>query len=245
MDFTTEELFEAIDKVVREMLDRHDVTGPPVDCQALVGEEFDYVTREAEPEDDEPQQGRFGPRPPGSSRGRRREVVFRPDQTEEGRQAACARACGKELIGRVLARLGVVVDPDRRPATAQLVGLIAPRLLLPTRWFDKDARKAGYDLLDLKHRYATAGFELLALRLLDLEEPCVITVVDDGAVSLRRSNRYPVNKTLHEAEKRCRVKVADEDEPARARFDGWTCWGWPIPAGAFRRIILRSLPDEI
>jgi len=245
MEFTTEELFEAIDKVVRELLDLHDVTEPPVDALVLVQDEFDYAVREAEPEDDEPQQGRFGPRPPGEGRGRRREVVFKPGQSDEARQAACARACAKELIPRVLARLGVTASPDHRPATAQIVGLIAPRILLPTKWFDRDARKAGYDLFALKDRYPTAGYELLTLRLLDLEEPCVIAVVDDGTVGTRRSNRYGVNKALTEAERRCREKVADEGEPRKVRFDGWTCWGWPIPGGAFRRIILRSLPDEI
>lgn len=246
MEFTTEELLEAIDKVVRELLDLHDVTEPPVDAVALVTDEFEYVTREAEPEDDEPQQGRFGPRPPGSGgRGRRREVVFKPEQSDESRQAACARACAKELIPRVLARLGITVTPDNRPATSQIVGLIAPRILLPTKWFDRDARKAGYDLFALKDRYPTAGYELLTLRLLDLEEPCVVTVVDDGTIGTRRSNRYGVSKTLHEAERRCREKVAEEDEPQKVRFDGWSCWGWPIPGGAFRRIILRSLPDEL
>jgi hypothetical protein len=243
VDFTTEELFDAIDKVVRELLDRHDTVEPPVDAVRLVEGEFDYVTREAEPEDDEPEMGRFGPRPP--ARGRRREVVFRPDQSEEARHAACARACAKELIPRVLHRLGVTPSPDHRPATSQLVGLVAPRLLLPTRWFERDASKSGYDLEALKHRYSTVGYELLLLRFLDLEEPCVITVVDDGAVGTRRSNRYPVNRTLTEAERRCQARVAEEDEPARVRYDGWTAWGWPARGGAFRRILLRSQPDEV
>ena len=50
MEFTTEELLDAIDRVVRELLDLHDVTGPPIDALAIVTDEFEYATREAEPE---------------------------------------------------------------------------------------------------------------------------------------------------------------------------------------------------
>src|SRR5207248_3821387 len=93
-DFTAEDLFEAIDRLVRELLARHGFDGPPVDAVILAQEAFDLTVREADDEDD-PRQGRFGPRPP---RFNRREVVLRPDQSEEARQAACARACARALM---------------------------------------------------------------------------------------------------------------------------------------------------
>jgi hypothetical protein len=235
MEFTTEELFEAIEKVVWEMLDRHGITEPPVDALALAQEEFDYTLREIEPDEEQDT----------TRRGRRREIVVRLDQTEESRQAAGARACAKELIPRVLARLGILPNPDQRPATSSLTGLIAPRILLPTRWFGKVSRKCGYDLLEVKDTFLTAGYEMIALRFLDLEEPCVISVVDDGIVSTRRSNAFPVTKKMVEAESRCQKKAQDENDAIRVRYDGWTACGWPIPNGPFGRIILRSWPDEI
>ena len=64
--------------------------------------------------------------------------------------------------------------------------MIAPRLLLPGRWFSGDAGRAGYDLFQIKERYTTVGYEMIALRLLDLDEPCIIAIVDDdGTVAAR------------------------------------------------------------
>jgi predicted transcriptional regulator len=240
-DFTAEDLFEAIDRLVGELLARHGFDGPPVDAVALAQEAFELNVREADDEDD-PRQGRFGPRPP---RFNRREIVLRPDQSDEARQAVCARACAKELMPAVLTRLGVAPGTENKSAQGSLVGLIAPRLLLPTRWFERDARKAGYDLFAVKARYPTAGYEMIALRMLDLEEPCVIAVVDDGVVSTRRGNRAPVTKKLTPAEQKCLELVGEHREPQTARRDGWAARGWPVPSGPFNRIILRAVPEDI
>ena len=242
-DFTAEDLFETTDRIVAEVLSLHDMPEPPVDAIALAQEAFDLPVSVAEPDEDRMDAGRFGPRP---RRFRtRREIVLRPDMSDEARHAACARACAKELIPPILAKLGVVVGSENRSATNQLVGLVAPRLLLPSRWFAKDARKAGYDLIELKHRYPTAGYELIALRILDLDDPCVMTVVDDGVVSTRRANRFPATKKLTAAEQKCLEKITRHGDPQTARADDWTATGWPIPTGPFNRIILRAVPDEL
>ena len=165
--------------------------------------------------------------------------------SEEARQNACARACAKELVPAVLAKLGVTPGTENRSAVNHLVGLLTPRLLLPTRWFDKDARRAGYDLLAVKDRYPTAGFEMIALRFLDGEEACVVAVVDDGTVATRRGNRAPATKQLTPAERLCLDRVGATGEPQKVRKDEWTAAGWPVPTGAFNRIILRAVPDEI
>jgi hypothetical protein len=242
-DFTAEDLFETTDRIVAEVLSLHDMPEPPVDAVVLAQEAFDFQVSEAEPDEGEMQPGRFGPRP---RRFRtKREIVLRPDMSEEARQAACARACAKELIPPILAKLGVVVGSENRSATNQLVGLVAPRLLLPSKWFGKDARKVGYDLVELKARYPTAGFELIALRLLDLDDPCVITVIDDGVVSTRRANRFPATKKLTAAEQKCVDKITRHGDPQTARAEEWTVTGWPIPTGPFNRIILRAVPDDV
>ena len=97
----------------------------------------------------------------------------------------CARACAKELLPTDLTKLGVTPGTENRSAQGQLLSVIVPRLLLPTRWYAADARKAGYDLAELKARYPTADWLTLGFRLLDLDEPCVIAVVDDGSVAAR------------------------------------------------------------
>jgi hypothetical protein len=149
------------------------------------------------------------------------------------------------MVPVILTRLGIAPGTENRSAHSQLVGAIVPRLMLPTRWFERDARKTGYDLAVLKERYSTAGDVMIALRMLDLEEPCVVAVVDDGIVSTRRGNRVPATKSLTEAERICVEQVGKSGEVQTARRDGWTTRGWPVPTGPFNRIILRSVPDEI
>lgn len=243
-EFTAEELFEAIDREVRDVLDRHNVLAPPVDAEQLAQEEFDLTVREQDPDDDQPEPGRFGPRAP--RRPNFREVVVRPDMTDEARQATCAKACAKGLIPRVFARLKVPVDPSNRSAQSQLVGFIVPRLLLPTKWFGRDARKSGWDLFELKDVYPTAGYMLIALRMLDVcEEPCVVAVVDDGVVGLRRGNMQQASKKLTRAEELAAQQALSANKPAKVRRDGWTAWAWPASGGPYNRVILRSVPDEL
>jgi hypothetical protein len=239
-DFTADDLFETVDRLVADVLRRAGCDRPPVDALGLAQDYFDLTVTEAEPEDDRP--GRFGPRPP---RRRGREIVLRPDQSEEGRQAVGARGCAKELLPTVLSKLGVVAGTENRSAQGQLLSVIVPRLLLPTKWFAADARKAGYDLAELKSRYPTVDWLTLAFRLLDLDEPCVIAVVDDGAVAARRGNRSAVTKQLTAAEQKCLALVGEHREPQRARAAEWTAWGWPVPTGPWGRILLRSVPDDI
>jgi hypothetical protein len=118
--------------------------------------------------------------------------------------------------------------------------------LLPTRWFERDARRQGFDLLELKNLYTTAGYEMIALRILDIDEPCVIAVVDNGVVASRRGNRAPATKKLTAAEQACLGQLGRYAEQRQtARADGWTATGWPIPGGPYDRIILRSVPDDL
>ena len=90
------------------------------------------------------------------------------------------------------------------------------------------------------------GFEMIALRMLDIDEPCVIAVVDDGVVSTRRGNRTPETKKLTGAEQAAIDKLGRYEEPRQtARTGGWTATAWPIPGGPFNRIIVRSVPDDL
>jgi len=237
-DFTAEDLFDAIDRIVRDLLEREGIEEPPVDAVALAQHAFHLTVTEAE-EEGEPQ---YGDRPP---RRRSKEIVLRMEQSEAGRNAVCARACAKELLPTLLTKLGVAPGTENRSAQTSLIATVVPRLLLPSKWFEKDARRAGFDLFEIKERYSTATYEMIALRLLDLDEPIVIAIVDDGAVATRRGNRSQAGRTLTPAESGCIEKVVAAREPQTLRRDGWTARGWPIPGGPFNRIILRSVPDDI
>ncbi|MFX8778210.1 hypothetical protein ABTM50_20295, partial [Acinetobacter baumannii] len=86
------------------------------------------------------------------------------------------RACAKELVPGILTRLGVTPGTETRGAASQLAAVIAPRLLMPSGWWEKDARQAGFDVPELRARYPNVGVELLLLRTLDVDEPAVVAV---------------------------------------------------------------------
>src|SRR3989442_15867080 len=96
----------------------------------------------------------------------------------------------------VLQQLGLVPGEKKPMWGESLSGLFARHLLVPWAWFAADAPSFGYDLLQLKERYRTASHEVIAFRLLDLPEPCIITLMVDDKVHRRRSNAWPVKKRL-------------------------------------------------
>jgi predicted transcriptional regulator len=242
-DFNQEELFEAIDREIAGLFKQHQVDGPVVDAVELLQAAFNYTVRELDPEEEAELAARGQPQRP--MRRRTREIVFGSTLSVEPRNLLCARAIAKELIPNILKKLGVSEGTENRSATTQLIGLISPRILLPTRWFEREAPRQAYDVWRLKDVFKTAGYEMIAARLLDLEEPCIIAIVDDGEVGGRRSNRMHTPKKLTPTEQKCLDKVAELGEPQTVRGESWTVRGWPIPTGPFNRIILRSVTDEL
>ena len=88
-------------------------------------------------------------------------------------------------------------------------------LLVPGCWFTGDAPALAYDLLELKQRYNTGSHEVIALRLLDLPEPVIITIVDNDHIYRRRSNAWPVRRQLEPVELDCQRYVNYYSRPAR------------------------------
>ena len=128
-------------------------------------------------------------------------------------------------------------------AGESLANLFAHHLLVPTCWFASDAPLLGYDVLELKQRYPTASHEVLALRMLDLPEPAIITVVDNDHISRRRSNAWRVRKELEPVERQCQRYVSHYSRPKVVREGGWTVQGWPVHQADWKREILRSVVD--
>jgi hypothetical protein len=241
MDFSQEELFEAIDRLVAGMLERAGVTAPPVDALALAENHLGIPVEVVEPvEEDE-----RGRRRPRASRPAGGGVVLSPDMTDEQRQRAAAEGIARLFTPDILRKVGVTPGSETKQFAAQLRGLTAARLLVPTRMLRAALRGSKLDVLALHAVFRTASPEAVALRLLDLDEPCVIAVVDDGVVALRKSNRLAVTKKLEPAEQECVDRITELDLPQRTRSEGWTVQGWPVPGRAFRRILLRSVPDDV
>lgn len=239
MDFSQEDLFEACDRLVAGLLERAGVAGPPVDALRVAEDHLGIPVEFAEPEEDE--RGR----PRAATRRHSAGIVLSPHMTDRQRHAAAAHGIARTLLPDLLRKLDVVPGSESKQAAAHFRGLLAARVLVPTKLLRAALRNCKYDVPALQEVFATAGFEMIALRLLDLDQPCVIAIVDDGVVAVRRSNQVPAAKKLTAAEQACLDEVMLKDVPARVRADGWTAHGWPVPDRPFRRVVLRAVPDDL
>jgi hypothetical protein len=216
-DLTREDVYHAADRLVEELLAAAGVTRPPVNA-VDVARHLKMALREP--------------------------AADAPRGSEESRQWSAAQAIGEHLKPDLLRRLGF--DPASRQSLPgeSLAGLLARRLLTPTNWFGADARASGWDVPELKRFYDTAGYEVVAWRLLDLPEPCVITIVENDHVHRRRSNAWRVNKTLQPAERECQRYVHHYSRPRVVSAEGWTVQGWPLHEPDWKREILRSVGES-
>jgi len=148
-----EEIHDAIDRGVRDLLDDAGIDDPPVDVARIVQHLALCV--------DAPKRGRAG-------------VVAKGEETAASKAWIAAHAIGQHLRPDLLRRLDL--DPDQPQALGgeSLPNLFADRLLVPTRWLSSLGREYGWDLLELERRLRPAGHELIAWRMLDLAEPVAI-----------------------------------------------------------------------
>ncbi len=234
-ELSREEAHEVVDRAVAELLEAAGLAEPPVDAIALAQRHLGMVVCL---DRTQPQRGR-AQRVAG-----RKQIFLRPEPSEERHQWTVAHEIGEHLKADLLARLGI--DPEEaRPLTGEsLANLFADRLLVPTPWLAELGRQCRHDLLELKRQFRTASHEVIAWRLLDLPEPCIITIVDNGSVHRRRGNAWRVGKELSPAERACQQRVHQESRPHELRRDGWSVQGWPIHQLDWKREVLRSVLEE-
>jgi len=234
-ELSHEEVVSTIDEIVEELLSAAAVTGPAVDPVVLAQRHLGLMVCL-----DRRQQ-----KPGRSRRTRGSEQIFlNPDQSPEQQQWTVAHAIGQHLKPEILERLGI--PAEERPALMgeSLSSLLAHRLLVPTLWLQDVVRNCDGDLLELKKVFTTASHEVIAWRLLDLSDPCIITIIDNDHVHRRRSNAFRVRKELSNPEKQCQRYVSRYSRPTLVREEGWTVQGWPIHQADWKREILRSVVDE-
>src|SRR5262249_46183731 len=122
--------------------------------------------------------------------------------------------------------------------------LFVERLLVPQAWLVGEARACGCDLLEMKARFSTASHEAIAWRLLDLDQPGIVTVIDNDRVTRRRANSGNVGKQLAPAEAACLRQVQKYSRPCRVNEGGLDVRGWPIHTADWKREILRGVIEE-
>ena len=230
-DVPREDVTNTVDRMVEELLSTAGFTKPPVDAIALAQRHLGMVVVL---DQRQPQRGR-AQRTLG-----KKQIYLRPEPREERHQWTVAHEIGEHLKSELLERLGIQPTQAKAMAGESLANLFAYRLLVPTCWFAEDAKSLDFDLLELKKRYATSSHEVLAWRMLDLPEPCVITIIDNGEIHRRRSNAWPIKRQLVPPEKKCWEYVNKRGKPKVVREDEWTVTGWPVHELEWKREILRS-----
>jgi Zn-dependent peptidase ImmA (M78 family) len=232
---SSEEVHQAVDRAVRRLLDEAGVSRPPVDAIAIAQ---GHLKMEVCIDRGQPQRGR------AQRAGGRKQIFLRPEPREVRHQWTVAHEIGEHLKVQLLADLGIEPGRTRAMTGESLANLFANRLLVPTDWLADEARNCGFDLAVLEEHFSTASHEVIAWRLLDLPEPCIITILDNNTIYRRRSNAWRIRKQLAPAEQTCQQQVHRTSRPAHVRERGWTVQGWPIHQVDWKREILRSVVDE-
>lgn len=235
-ELTHDEFSAALDAVAGGVLDAAGQNAPPIDAIELartLGLALAWDT-------EQPGRGRVvrlsgfaGTQPRGS-------ILLRPEPRRERLQWATAHEIGETCACQVFDHLGV--DPREAPSGARemVANQLAGRLLLPRDAFAADGRGTGWDLFELKARYATASHELIARRMLDFEWPIIITVFDHGRRTWRKGNLDRRPPALLPLEMAARHAAHERGEPVVEETALCRVQAWPVHEPQWKREILRT-----
>ena len=176
--------------------------------------------------------------------GRRSLIFVRPDERGERLNWVVAHELGEVLAAEVFRLWGIGEDEISLQQREQFANLFAARLLLPAFCFLDDAQAWQGDLPRLKQKYQTASHELIALRLLDLDEFSIITIFDQGKLTRRRCNFGATAPRLSTTEQQCWQQVFREGQPLQLCGNGCSVQGWPIHEDGWKREVLRTIARE-
>lgn len=143
--------------------------------------------------------------------------VFDPKESENAevkKQWLAAQSLASSLQKEAKLRWEKANDTQASQGIS-FINLIAQRILVPTQWLKTLALSVDYDLLELKRIFKTPAYEIIALRMLDLDSPCIITIVDNGHISKRKSNCCNPSKILSPTEAMVLNYVHENSRPKK------------------------------
>jgi hypothetical protein len=235
-ELTPLEFSAALDAVAAEVLAHLPARDAPIDALRLarvLGLSVAWDERQA----GRGRTARLSARRGGGTQG---SILLRPEPRRERLQWAIAHEIGELCAHRVFEHLAV--DPREAPAAARetVANALASRILLPRDAFALDGRESGWDLLELKSRYASASHELIARRMLDFAPGVIVTIFDHGRRTFRRGNlplRTPPFGELEQAAWRTAhqqsLPCVESDFIRRVQ-------AWPVHEPEWKREILRT-----
>ena len=232
---TQEDVALALDGAVDEVLAEAGVRNPPVDARAVATSIGLTVARD----DRQQARARFV-RLSQQSLSAQGSILVRPEPRPERLQWAIAHEIGESCAGELFRRLAIDPHEAGDAARERLANQFANRLLLPSAWFERDARQLDWDLLALKIRYTTASHELIARRMLDYSLPVIVTVFDNGNLTRRQSNLPGRVPPLLPLERACWRHTSITSTPSMQTDERAAVQAWPIHEPLWRREILRT-----
>ena len=233
-DAAEDDLLSAIDDVIKDLLRCHDVGSPPVDAVRLLQACGKSARASAQKARSKRSSGLRDRRP---ARSVARDVS----------QPRAAAIIGRSLTRAILRRTQFERSRASHDSEGWLDFLFTARLLMPTRWFREDFRRLGLDVQRLHARYSTASAEAVAWRLLDLEEPLVVTIFDNNQIVDRRSNvqHDGVPPTIDFAELAAQAYAHTYSRPRLENSPAVTARAWSVHRADWRReIVVARLDGE-
>lgn len=224
---------EAMQGLVEELLEETDVDRPPVDGKRLAQQlGLDVCIHR-----DQQSRGKL------VNVRRQTTIVVRPEPRDERHQWTIAHEIGEHLMGRLAERMGQPLESFDSAEREELSNQFARLLLVPDHWFRFDVGMTQCDLIALKSLYPTASYEVLAIRLLDLDPPTIVTIFDNGKLTRRIANFAGQAPPLLPIESASRRAAHDAAAPQHGIHDGIRVQAWPIHEAGWKREILRTIAD--
>lgn len=232
----TEVWDDAIDGVVGEMLRDASWKEPPVDVIELA-ETLEVSVFEQEQME---VRGKLIRQETG-----RDVIVVRAESWEERSQYSVAHELGERYAEAVCLRAGEDFESLTARFVEELAHRFAHRLLCPDPDFRRDAATCGYDLYELKEKYETASHEVIAYRMLHVDIPTVVTVLDNERLARRDANFSGFRfRELEPFEEEVWQKAHKSGQPESECRGNVFVQAWPVWEDGFKREILRTSAEE-
>ena len=230
MDSLLQDLHESLDRWMERVLEKAGVNSAPVDAEQLARQRIWESYGLAAPKN-------YRKPPPATF------DTLEPDAPLVRRQWQAAQYLGC-VFQEEARRLWQENQGEEQISGISWINLLAQRFLVPTGWFQLACQELDFDLMEIKKRFRTAPYEILALRFLDLPRVCVVTIVDNSHVGKRKSNGYRPGKNLQAAEVEALAYTQEYSRPKEVSKKGWVARCWPVHSLDWKREILLSWPPE-